>query len=98
MDLRSTGVWLLTDGMTAPQTAQFARRIEELGYPEILGRHSFVQAAWLLSRTERLIVASGIANIFLRDAFATATAQRTLADHSRGPLLAGPWHLPCADG
>lgn len=50
MDLRPTGVWLLTDGMTAEQTAEFAQRIEELGYsalwfPEILGRHSFVQAA-----------------------------------------------------
>ncbi len=94
MDLRSTGVWLLTDGMTATQTAQFARRVEELGYsalwfPEILGRHSFVQAAWLLSSTERLIVASGIANIFLRDAYATATAQRTLAEQSGGRFLLG---------
>ncbi len=94
MDLRPTGVWVLTDGMTAVQTAKFAQRIEELGYsalwfPEILGRHSFVQASWLLSTTDQLVVASGIANIFLRDAYATATAQRTLAEQSCGRFLLG---------
>jgi Luciferase-like monooxygenase len=68
----STGVWIRTDAMTARETAELARRVEGLGYgalwfPEILGRNAFVQAGWLLAATQRLHVATGIANIFLRE-------------------------------
>src|SRR5262249_32761524 len=84
-----TGVWIRTDAMTARETAELSRRVEALGYgafwfPEITGRNAFVQAGWLLAATERLHVATGIANIFLREPYATATAQRTLAEQSEG--------------
>ena len=41
--LGKLGVWTLLDAMTAPQAADFARRIEALGYsalwhPEAVGR------------------------------------------------------------
>ncbi len=90
----STGVWIRTDAMTAPETAELARRVEALGYgafwfPEILGRNAFVQAGWLLAATERLHVATGIANIFLREPYAAATAQRTLAEQSAGRFVLG---------
>ncbi len=105
MEIGSTGVWFRTDSMTADQTAAFATRIEGLGYsalwfPEILARNSFVQAGWLLSATERLIVATGIANIYLREAYATATAQRTLAEQSGGRFLLGLGisHGPVVEG
>ncbi len=105
MEIGSTGVWFRTDSMTAGQTAAFAKRIEGLGYsalwfPEILARNSFVQAGWLLSATERLIVATGIANIYLREAYATATAQRTLAEQSSGRFLLGLGisHGPVVEG
>jgi probable F420-dependent oxidoreductase len=90
----SSGVWIRTDAMTARETAELARRVEALGYgtfwfPEIQGRHAFVQAGWLLAATERLHVATGIANIFLREPYATATAQRTLAEQSDGRFVLG---------
>jgi probable F420-dependent oxidoreductase len=89
-----TGVWIRTDAMTARETAELARRVEALGYgafwfPEITGRNAFVQAGWLLAATERLHVATGIANIFLREPYATATAQRTLAEQSEGRFVLG---------
>ena len=41
-------------------------------------------AAWLLARTEKIIVATGIANIYARDPLATRSAQLTLAEQSGG--------------
>jgi probable F420-dependent oxidoreductase len=94
MDLSPLGVWVRTDAMTARETAAFARRVESLGYsalwfPEILGRHAFVQAGWLLAATERLIVATGIANLYLREPFAAASARNTLAEQSEGRFILG---------
>src|SRR5262245_63788958 len=89
-----TGVWIRTDAMTARETAELSRRVEALGYgafwfPEIQGRNAFVQAGWLLAATEHLHVATGIANIYLREPYATATAQRTLAEQSEGRFVLG---------
>src|SRR5262245_14666133 len=89
-----TGVWIRTDAMTARETADLSRRVEALGhgafwFPDIQGRNAFVQAGWLLAATERLHVATGLANIFLRDPYATATAQRTLAEQSEGRFVLG---------
>ena len=105
MNLGATGVFCFTDGMTAERAAEFAQRLEELEYsalwiPEALGRHSFANAAWLLARTQRLIVATGIANIYARDAMATASAQKTLAEQSGGRFLLGLGvsHAPFVEG
>jgi probable F420-dependent oxidoreductase len=105
MDLGRIGVWAFLDALRADETAAFARRVEALGYgtlwfPEIRGRNSFVQAGWLLTATQRMIVASGIANIYLREPFAAATAQRTLAEQSRGRYLLGLGlsHKPMVEG
>jgi probable F420-dependent oxidoreductase len=105
MHLEATGVFCFTDGMTAERAAEFAQRLEELGYsalwiPEALGRHPFAHAAWLLAKTQRLIVATGIANIYARDAMATASAQKTLAEQSGGRFLLGLGvsHAPFVEG
>ncbi|MGH8261067.1 MAG: TIGR03620 family F420-dependent LLM class oxidoreductase [Steroidobacteraceae bacterium] len=87
-------VWAFTDGMTAAEAAAFARRTEEWGYsafwiPEAFGRNPFPFAAWLLDRTERIVVATGIANIYARDALATRAAQLALAEQSGGRFLLG---------
>jgi len=92
MQLGKLGVWTFTDAMTAPQVAEFAARIESLGYsafwfPEAIGRESFSHAAWLLANTERLVIATGIASIYARDAMASAQAQKTLAEQSGGRFL-----------
>ncbi|MBM4337675.1 MAG: TIGR03620 family F420-dependent LLM class oxidoreductase, partial [Deltaproteobacteria bacterium] len=91
--------------LTAAQAAEAAQRIESLGYgafwiPEAIGRHPFAHAAWLLAKTERLVVATGIANIYARDAAATAAAQKTLAEQSGGRFLLGLGvsHRPMVEG
>jgi probable F420-dependent oxidoreductase len=105
LKLTQRGVWYFTDRLTAPAAAAFARRVEELGYsalwlPEALGRDPFAHAAWLLSQTERLVLATGIANIYARDANAMRAAQQTLAEQSGGRFLLGLGvsHVPMVEG
>ena len=105
MELGPTGVWAFTDGMAAGPAAEFARRVEALGYgalwiPEAIGRHPFAHAAWLLANTERLVVATGIANLYARDAHASAAARNTLAEQSGGRFLLGLGvsHAPFVEG
>jgi len=80
---------------SAAAARRAAREIEALGYdtiwyPEGLGtRESFTNAAVLLGATERVRVASGIANIWARDAVAAANAARVLADAFDDRFLLG---------
>jgi probable F420-dependent oxidoreductase len=85
--LGRTGVWLGAFSVApAAEAREAAREIEALGYdtlwyPEGLGnRESLTNGAVLLAATERIRVASGIANIWGRDAVAAANAARVLAD------------------
>src|SRR5918911_4838083 len=87
MQLGRIGVW--TGAFTVAPAAEARpaiREIESLGYdtvwyPEGLGtRESFTNGAVLLAATERIRVASGIANIWGRDAVSAANAARVLAD------------------
>ncbi len=94
MDLGKLGVWAGLDGMTAADALAFAQRTERRGFkvlwtPESRGRNVLVNAAWLLSGTSRLIVATGIANIYARDAVAMANAQRGLNEQSGNRFLLG---------
>ncbi len=105
MDLGRTGVWYFTDALAARDAAAVARRIEELGYaalwiPETVGRDPFAHAAWLLASTERLIVATGIANIYHREPGVTLQAQKTLAEQSDDRFLLGLGvsHKPLVEG
>jgi probable F420-dependent oxidoreductase len=105
MELGKLGVWIGMDGMSAGAAAAFAKRVEERGYgalwiPEGRGRNALVFASWLLANTERLVVATGIANIYARDPIAMASGQRTLAEQSRGRFLLGVGvsHRPSVEG
>ncbi len=94
MQLGKLGVWAFTDGMTAEELASLALRAEGWGYstfwmPEARGRNPLAFAGWLLARTRRLIVATGIASIYARDALAMRSAQLTLAELSGGRFLLG---------
>jgi probable F420-dependent oxidoreductase len=94
MRLTNLGVWAATDGFSAAEAAIFAKRVEAWGYgalwtPEAVGREVFSASAWLLANTTRLIVASGIANIYARDAFAAAAAQKGLNEQSGDRFLLG---------
>ena len=86
MDL-DPGVLFNTDRMTAPELVAYARRVEEAGIgsvwlAELFGREPFATAGLLLASTERLRVGTAIANVYARDATATAAASATLAEAS----------------
>jgi len=94
MNLGRWGVFCFTDPLTPAQLAEVAQRTEQLGYsalwyPEVLGYESFALGSFLLTRTTRLIVASGIANIYARDATAAKQGQHTLAKLSGGRFVLG---------
>lgn len=94
MDIGKYGVFYFLDSLTAGQAADFAKEVERLGYgalwfPEAVGRNSMVTAAWLLSHTGRLVVASGIANIYARDPQAAVAARKALDELSGGRYLLG---------
>ncbi|HTO53018.1 MAG TPA: TIGR03620 family F420-dependent LLM class oxidoreductase [Myxococcota bacterium] len=105
MNLGKLGVWYFTESLSASQAAEAAQRIESLGYgalwiPEAVGRHPFAHASWLLANTSKLVLATGIANIYARDPAATAAAQKTLAEQSNGRFLLGLGvsHRPMVEG
>ena len=105
MQLGKLGVWFFTDRLSAPEAATAARRMEDLGYaalwiPETVGRDPFAHAAWLLANTERLVVATGIANIYHREPGVCAQAQKTLAEQSGNRFLLGLGvsHKPLVEG
>ncbi len=101
----SRGVWFFTETMDVDTAATLAQRIEAMGYgalwiPETMGRDPFAHAAVLLERTERLVVATGIANVYHRHPGAMRQAQNTLAEQSGNRFLLGLGvsHAPIVSG
>ena len=94
MDFGRLGVWTWIDTMSAEETADFAARIEELGYsmlwvPEAVGRDPFTILGYLAARTSKLKLATGIANIYARDPMTMRAIQHTLAEASGGRFVLG---------
>ena len=94
MELGRLGVWTFIDAMAAPQVAAFAKRIEGQGYsmlwlPEAIGRDPFAMLGYLAAHTERLILATGIANIYARDAVTMRALQQTMGELSGGRFVLG---------
>jgi probable F420-dependent oxidoreductase len=94
MEIGKVGVWYFLDPMNAADSAEFARKVEQLGYrvlwiPEAVGREPFAHSAYLLSRTERLTMATGIANIYARDPMTMVAASKTVAELSGGRFILG---------
>jgi probable F420-dependent oxidoreductase len=85
MDIGALGVFGYLDAMTGAQAAEYARTVERLGYsvlwfPETFGRDPFPTAVHLLGGTTRLIVATGIANVWKREAITMAGSASTVAE------------------
>jgi probable F420-dependent oxidoreductase len=94
MKLGRLGVWTWLDALPAPEAVAFARRIEAWGYstlwvPEGFGRDPFTTLGMLATSTTRLTFATGIANIYARDAMAMRAAQLTMGELSGGRFLLG---------
>ena len=94
--LRGTvGVWTIThEGLRPRELGELTSRLEDGGFaalwvPEAYGREAMTGAQLLLERSDRLVVATGIASIYARDPMATASAARTLADASDGRFVLG---------
>ncbi|MFE6620979.1 TIGR03620 family F420-dependent LLM class oxidoreductase [Streptomyces sp. NPDC057740] len=78
----------------AARSGDTAQELEQLGwralwFPELGGREALTQAGYLLSRTERLHVVNGIAQIWSRTAGATHAASTLLADAHPGRHVLG---------
>jgi probable F420-dependent oxidoreductase len=105
MQIGKLAAWYFTDSLSAADARAFAQRVEAWGYhslwiPEAVGRDPFAHAAWLLSGTQRLVIATGIASIYARDANAMQAAQKTVAEQSGGRFLLGLGvsHAPMVEG
>ncbi|MDQ6877029.1 MAG: LLM class F420-dependent oxidoreductase [Candidatus Dormibacteraeota bacterium] len=95
MKLGRIGVWTNTlDAQPASKAQEAARELEQLGYaaiwiPESIRREALSNAGLLLAATSRIVVATGIANIYARDAMTMAAGQKTLAEAYPGRFLLG---------
>jgi probable F420-dependent oxidoreductase len=94
MELSKPGIWFYPDALSAKEVVAFGQRIESQGYsalwlPEAGGRDPFVLAGLILEHTSRLVLATGVANIYARDAMAMKAAQYSLFEQSGGRFLLG---------
>ena len=90
------GLWTFQfDVMPVADVRRAAARIEEMGagaiwIPEsVVSKEVFAHSTLLLAATERIPVATGIANIWARDAVAMRNGARTLADAFPGRFILG---------
>ncbi len=104
--LRGTiGIWTFAHETVPPgRSGDIAAELESLGYaamwlPEAWGREAFTNAALMLGATSTMTVATGIANIWARDAVAASNATKTLnAVHAdRFVLGLGVSHRPLVE-
>jgi probable F420-dependent oxidoreductase len=95
MDIGPYGVWTFNlDLVPAAQAVDHVDELDELGFgavwiPEAVGREPFVSAAILLRGGSTIVVATGVATIYARDAMTTAAAQQTLAEAYPDRFLLG---------
>ncbi len=104
--LRGTvGIWTMTHESLPPgQSGEIALELESLGYaamwiPEAWSREAFTSASLLLGATSSMTIATGIANIWARDAVAASNAAKTLsaAYDDRFVLGLGVSHRPLVE-
>jgi probable F420-dependent oxidoreductase len=94
MQLGKLGVWTWLDGLSAEEAAAFANRVEAWGYgalwvPEAVGREPFSLLGYLAAKTRSLVLATGIANIYARDAMTMRATRETLGESTQGRFLLG---------
>ena len=105
MGLGPIGIWTAQfDYQPAARAQEAAAELEQLGFgaiwfPESVGHEALSNSAILLSATSRIVIATGIANIYARDPVTMAAAQKTLAEAYPGRFLLGLGigHAPLVD-
>jgi probable F420-dependent oxidoreductase len=106
MDIGRVGIWTFAlELQPAAKAQEAAAEIESLGYralwiPEAMGREALTHAGLLLAGTKRLTIATGIANVWARDAMTMAAGQKTLDEAYPGRFLLGMGvsHAPLVEG
>ena len=105
MKLGKLGLWVSTNGLDLARLTELAQGAERLNYdvlwyPESLAYESLSLGGFLLGRTERLCLASGIANIYARDAVTAMAGHNTLNAlyGDRFILGLGVSHAPMVEG
>jgi probable F420-dependent oxidoreductase len=88
------GVWAFIDNMTAPEAAKFAQQLEQWGYsalwiPEAVGRDPFSIISYMSAHTNKLVFATGIANIYARDPMSMNAIHNTLSELAPGRFVLG---------
>ncbi len=105
MELGPIGIWTAQfDYQPAGKVREAVAELEQLGFgaiwfPETVGRESLSQAALLLGATGRIVIATGIANVYARDCVTMAAGQNTLAEAYPGRFLLGLGvsHIPLVE-
>ena len=94
--LGPVGAWLgRLNVQPAAAEREIVAELEELGYgsvwigESVTGKEVFSHAGLLLAASSRIVVATGIANIWARDPHAMATGARTLGEAYPGRFLLG---------
>lgn len=94
ISLGKLGVWTFIDGYTASEALSFAKKLEAWGYaalwvPEAVGRDPFSTIAFMAANTRELVFATGIANIYARDAMSANAIRNTLAELAPDRFIMG---------
>ncbi|MBM45248.1 MAG: LLM class F420-dependent oxidoreductase [Acidimicrobiaceae bacterium] len=95
IDLGKVGLWTgVLDSMPSSAANELCAEASELGFktiwiPEAVGRDPFVGAMRILENTSDLVIATGIANIYARDAMTMANGQRSIEEAHPGRFLLG---------
>ena len=99
------GIWCATNVLDGAALAELATGVERRGYdalwyPESLSYECLALGAFLLGETSRLTVASGIANIYARDAVTAAQGHDSLNRLFGGRFILGLGvsHVPLVEG
>jgi probable F420-dependent oxidoreductase len=103
-DIGRMGVWFFPDALSTQGIVELAQGAERLGYdalwyPEAVGFETFSFAGFVLSETDKLRVASGIANIYARDAVTAMAGHNSLNSlyDDRFILGLGVSHVPLVE-
>lgn len=94
IDIGKVGIWHFFETQPAAKLQEAAAELEELGFkvvwmPEAVGREVMTAAGLLLAATRKIVIATGIANIWARDAMTMAAAQKTLCEAYPNRFLLG---------
>lgn len=94
-ELGPIGIWTFKfEDCPAAKAQETAAELEQLGYGaiwfgEAFGREALSNAGMLLAGTKKIIIATGIANIYARDAVAMAAGHKTLSEAYPGRFVLG---------